>query len=105
VWGIAVQMYELRSERDWGIGDFEDLAAVCAIAASEGADFVGVSPLHALFTADPNRCSPYSPSSRTFLNPIYIAVNRAPGYSYAAEDGKAKSKVMNRSGFAGGSNF
>jgi 4-alpha-glucanotransferase len=93
VWGIALQMYELRSERDWGIGDFEDLAAVCGIAASAGADFVGISPLHALFTADPNRCSPYSPSSRTFLNPIYIAVDRAQGYSYASEDGEAKTSV------------
>jgi 4-alpha-glucanotransferase len=93
VWGIAVQMYELRSERDWGIGDFEDLAAVCAIAASEGADFVGVSPLHALFTADPDRCSPYSPSSRTFLNPIYITVDRAPGYSSASEDSEARTNV------------
>lgn len=93
VWGIAVQMYELRSERDWGIGDFEDLAAVCAIAASEGADFVGVSPLHALFTAAPDRCSPYSPSSRTFLNPIYIAVDRAPGYSSASEDSEARTNV------------
>jgi len=93
VWGIALQMYELRSGRDWGIGDFEDLAAVCGIAAAEGADFVGVSPLHALFTADPDRCSPYSPSSRTFLNPIYIAVDRAPGYSSASKDSEAKSKA------------
>lgn len=82
VWGLSLQMYELRSHRNWGIGDFADLDAVCQIAAENGADFVGVSPLHALFSAQPSRCSPYSPSSRAFLNPVHIAVDKAPGYHH-----------------------
>ena len=80
-WGITVQLYELRSLRNWGIGDFVDLAAFCVIAARAGADFVGTNPLHALFLADPARCSPFSPSSRLFLNPLYIAVDKVPGYT------------------------
>jgi len=79
-WGISVQLYELRSGRNWGIGDFDDLATLCRIAADAGADFVGTNPLHALFLSEPNRCSPFSPSSRQFLNPLYIAVDQVPGF-------------------------
>jgi 4-alpha-glucanotransferase len=77
-WGISLQLYEIRSRRNWGIGDFADLAEFCAIAGRAGADFVGTNPLHALFLADPSRCSPFSPSNRRFLNPLYIAVDRLP---------------------------
>ncbi|MEQ8388180.1 MAG: 4-alpha-glucanotransferase [Alphaproteobacteria bacterium] len=80
-WGITCQLYGLRSARNHGIGDFEDLARLAEIAAQDGADFVGVNPLHALFSADPDRCSPFSPSSRRFLNPLYIAIDRVPGLS------------------------
>ena len=85
-WGIAIQLYELRSRRNWGIGDFADLSRFCAIAGSAGADFVGINPVHALFLAEPTRCSPFSPSSRRFLNPIYIAVDRVRGYSSSLAD-------------------
>jgi 4-alpha-glucanotransferase len=81
VWGIGCQLYGLRSERNWGIGDFADLARFAEIAAELGADFVGVNPLHALFFSNPEHCSPFSPSHRDFLNPLYIAVDHAPGYA------------------------
>ena len=84
-WGISLMLYELRSARNWGIGDFADLAAVSEIAAKVGADFVGVNPLHALFLADPARCSPFSPSNRLFLNPLYIAVDQVEGVEIDAE--------------------
>ncbi|MGY5810210.1 4-alpha-glucanotransferase [Rhizobium sp. LEGMi198b] len=79
-WGISAQLYELKSARNWGIGDLEDLKHLCTIAAQAGADFVGLNPLHALFLAEPTRCSPYSPSNRLFLNPIYLAVDKIPGF-------------------------
>ncbi len=75
-WGITCQLYGLRSERNWGIGDFEDLARLAELAAQAGADFIGVSPLHALFFAEPRHFSPYAPSSRRFLNPLYIATDQ-----------------------------
>ncbi|WP_064693063.1 4-alpha-glucanotransferase [Rhizobium aegyptiacum] len=85
VWGISLQLYELRSARNWGIGDFEDLSDVADLAGKLGADFVGLNPLHAPFLADPGRCSPYEPSSRQHLNPLYIAVDRLPGFASSAE--------------------
>jgi len=78
VWGVTCQLYGLRSARNVGIGDFEDLAELAQLAAQSGADFLGVNPLHALFYADAGRYSPYAPSSRLFLNPFYIAVDRFP---------------------------
>lgn len=79
-WGISLQLYELRSDRNWGIGDFSDLETCCAMLAPLGADFVGLNPLHAPFLADPERCSPYEPSNRQFLNPLYIAVDAVEGF-------------------------
>src|SRR6195952_4584942 len=81
LWGISLQLYELRSSRNWGIGDFADLAEMIRLAHSLGGDFVGLNPLHAPFLADPARCSPYEPSNRLFLNPLYIAVDRVHGFS------------------------
>jgi 4-alpha-glucanotransferase len=78
-WGVTCQLYGLRSERNWGIGDFEDLARFAEIVAAAGGDFLGVNPLHALLFAAPEGCSPFWPSSRRWLNPMYIAVDHAPG--------------------------
>ena len=83
IWGVALQVYQLRSARNWGIGDFADLADAARIAAAAGADFVGTNPLHALFPAEPERASPFFPSNRRFLNPLYIAVDRLPGFDPA----------------------
>lgn len=85
VWGLSLQLYELRSERNWGIGDFEDLRVMIDLVASLGGDFIGLNPLHAPFLADAGRCSPYEPSSRLFLNPLYIAVDKVPGFQSDTE--------------------
>ncbi len=81
IWGMSLQLYELRSARNWGIGDFKDLSDLADLAGSLGADFIGLNPLHAPFLADPDRCSPYEPSSRQHLNPLYIAVDEVPGFA------------------------
>lgn len=85
-WGVSLMLYELRSARNWGIGDFADLAAVSRTVAQAGAEFVGVNPLHAQFLSDPHRCSPFSPSNRLFLNPLYIAVDQIDGVHLDPED-------------------
>lgn len=84
LWGVAVQLYTLRSSRNWGIGDFADLEVVVRRSAAQGASFVGVNPLHALFPSNPRHFSPYSPSSRHFLNVFYIAVDRLSEFEECA---------------------
>ena len=85
VWGVAAQLYGVRSARNWGIGDLTDLAELAQRAAALGAQLVGINPLHALFPEQPERCSPYAPSSRLFLNPIYLDVERVEGFADCAE--------------------
>ena len=77
-WLLAVQLYGVRSPRNWGIGDFTDLEGLLRLANSLGAEGVGLNPLHALFDDRPGDCSPYSPNSRLFLNPLYIDVEKLP---------------------------
>jgi 4-alpha-glucanotransferase len=79
-WLLAVQLYGVRSERNWGIGDFTDLAGLIELAGHWGADGVGLNPLHALFDDRPADCSPYSPNSRLFLNALYIDVEKLPEF-------------------------
>ena len=85
-WGVFCQLYELRpaSRRsDWGIGDLADLADLARVLGAAGADFLGVNPLSALFLGDPSRRSPFSPSDRRFLNPVYIGPDDLPGAAAA----------------------
>ena len=75
VWGLTCQLGSLRSDRNAGMGDFADLETLVRVAGEVGADFVGLNPLHALFWADPGRISPFSPSNRAALNPLYLALD------------------------------
>lgn len=83
-WGISVQLYGLRSARNWGMGDYTDLKTLVEWAGANGAALVGVNPLHALYPHNPRHCSPYSPSSRQFLNVLYIDVEAAPEFADCA---------------------
>jgi 4-alpha-glucanotransferase len=96
-WLLAVQLYGVRSRRNWGHGDFSDLAVLLGIVADLGGAGVGLNPLHAQFY-DNSACSgsPYSPNSRQFLNPLYIDVeaveefDRAEAASLAGDIGRLR---------------
>ena len=77
-WGAAAQIYSLRGSRAAPFGDFRALAEFAGAIAGRGADALAISPVHALFTAEPERFSPYSPSSRDWLNPLFAAPEDGP---------------------------
>lgn len=79
-WGLNVQLYSLRSQQNWGIGDFADLTYLIKQASQYGVDFIGINPLHLLYPTVPEWASPYSSSSRRWLNPIYLAVHTLPEF-------------------------
>ncbi len=85
LWGFAAQLYSLRSDNNWGIGDFSDLQALVTQANKQGASTIGLNPLHPLYQSNPAHRSPYSPTSRSFLNPIYINVEKIDNFSYCNE--------------------
>jgi len=80
-WGVSVQLYCVRSEQNWGIGDFADLKQLVTFLSAQGADFIGLNPIHDLYPAMPESASPYSPSSRRWLNIIYLAASAMPGFN------------------------
>ncbi|MFL5259005.1 MAG: 4-alpha-glucanotransferase, partial [Hyphomicrobiales bacterium] len=71
-YGFAAHLYALRHEGDWGIGDFETLARFGEASARAGGVVAGLNPMHILFPSDRHRVSPYQPSDRRFIDPIYI---------------------------------
>jgi 4-alpha-glucanotransferase len=82
VMGIVANLYAMRRESDWGVGDLSTLMLLVEWAAARGAAFVGVNPLHALFNRG-IEISPYSPVSRLFRNHIYIDVESVPEWAHS----------------------
>lgn len=96
-WGLAAQIYSLRSADDGGIGNFAGVAALGRAAARLGADTLAISPVHALYGARPAQFSPYSPSTRLFYNPLHanpaVAFSDAMLRNIAAQAGLAEEMV------------
>ncbi|YAL84245.1 4-alpha-glucanotransferase [Dermacoccaceae bacterium W4C1] len=86
-WGLTTQLYAVRSEQSWGLGDVADLAELGSWGGRQGADFVLVNPMHAAEPAGTMEPSPYLPVTRRFFNPMYIRVEEVPemGYLSSAE--------------------
>ena len=86
-WGLMEQVYQVRSDRSWGIGDLADLGVLAAFAGAElGADFVLVNPLHAAEPIAPMEPSPYLPTTRRYANPVYLSVDDIPELAAAPAD-------------------
>ena len=81
MWGLAAQLYSLHSKSSWGIGDFGDLEQLVEQSADHGVAAIGLNPLHPLFQNNPAHRSPYSPTSRCFLNTIYIDVTKVANFN------------------------
>ncbi len=81
LWGTVAQVYGLTSPNNTGIGEYSDIATAAAGTGELGGDFLGLSPLHALFAADRTKYSPYSPSSRLFLETLHLDISAIPGFA------------------------
>lgn len=79
-WGFILQLYTLRSKTNWGIGDFGDLRELVSLAAPKGVDLIGLNPFHTLQSDLSYNYSPYSPSDRRYLNPLYIDIEQVDCY-------------------------
>ena len=90
-WGFMVQLYSVRSAASWGHGDLHDLADLAAWSGSAlGAGFILINPLHAGEPVAPIRPSPYLPSSRRFVSPLYLRVEDVPGYATLPPEDRAR---------------
>lgn len=98
-WGWAVQLYAARSKESWGIGDFADLRRLARWSAGLGAGLLVLSPLGADWPIPPQQPSPYYPSSRRFLNPLYLRVEEVPAAGHLGwrlEELATAGRALNR---------
>jgi 4-alpha-glucanotransferase len=91
LWGLSAQVYGVRRNGDGGVGDFTSLAVLARESALSGASALAISPMHAMFSADPGKCSPYSPSSRLFVNVLHVD----PEHIFGATNVRAAVEALN----------
>jgi 4-alpha-glucanotransferase len=90
-WGLATQLYSVRSRQSWGVGDLTDLTDLAVWSASGyGAGYLLVNPLHAAAPTTPMEPSPYLPTSRRFVNPLYLRVEAIPEFAYLRKRGRVR---------------
>ncbi|WP_018296062.1 4-alpha-glucanotransferase [Corynebacterium lubricantis] len=94
VYGVMAQLYSVRSKESWGLGDFHDLGHLAEILASRGADFLLINPVHAGEPFPPVEDSPYLPTTRRYVNPIYIRVEDVPEYGNLEADAIAEIQEL-----------
>lgn len=102
VFGIAAHLYSLRHEKSEGVGDFETLRRLAGFIHGAGGRYAGINPLHHMFPSDRSRASPYQPSDRHYIDPIYISIDRLldsfplPETARLAEQSRAAFVVLDR---------
>ncbi|WP_122940141.1 4-alpha-glucanotransferase [Brachybacterium sp. EE-P12] len=93
--GVQAQLYSVRSERSWGIGDLADMRDLAAItAARHGADFLLVNPLHASSPTPPVEPSPYLPVTRRFTAALYLRIEDVPEYRSLTDFARQKVDLL-----------
>ena len=93
IWGLAAQLYSVQSERSWGVGDLTDLTDLAVWSgANHGAGYILVNPMHAAAPVAPMEPSPYLPTSRRYVNPLYLRPEAIPEF---AEVGR-RSRIRRR---------
>ena len=101
MWGLMTQLYQLRSRQTYGVGDLADLGELATWGAAElGADWVMVNPLHAAQARPPMEASPYLPTTRRFVNPIYLRVEDIPEVGYLPAQVRAQVAALAEQGQA-----
>lgn len=101
IWGYAAQLYSVRSAGSWGVGDLADLAALATWAATQQqADYVLINPLHAAEPDPPMEPSPYLPTTRHFINPLYIRPETIPEYADVLGAARTKLRGLRRAAIA-----
>jgi 4-alpha-glucanotransferase len=101
-WGFATQLYATRSAGSWGMGDLADLRELGRWSGGLGARFLMVNPLHAASVSPRQQPSPYFPSSRCFMNPLYLRVDEVAGAGVPSDasrllaDARAETTGLNR---------
>lgn len=95
VWGYATQLYSVRSRDSWGVGDLQDLADLSTWAATQHfAHYVLVNPLHAAEPKPPLEPSPYLPTSRRYVNPLYLRPESVPEYARLSEKKRERIRKL-----------
>jgi 4-alpha-glucanotransferase len=99
--GLGVSLYGLRSQRNWGCGDFRDLKDLITWAAPAlNASFIALNPLHAIHNRKPYNLSPYLPNSIFYRNFIYLDIESIPGFGHVrAEFGGAEMERLRAATF------
>lgn len=92
--GVAAQLYQVRGERSWGIGDVSDLIDLGAYAVGQGADFVLINPVHAAEAVPPIEPSPYLPSTRRFMSLLYLRIEDIPEVGYLSPAARAEVEAL-----------
>jgi 4-alpha-glucanotransferase len=90
-WGLAAQLYSVRSRGSWGVGDLTDLTDLAVWSAfRHGADYLLVNPLHAAAPTIPMEPSPYLPASRRYVNPLYLRIEAIPEFAELPDQGSLR---------------
>ena len=95
IWGYGVQLYSVLSEDSWDIGDLRDLRDLAVWSATQQyADYVLINPLHAAQPQPPVEPSPYLPTSRRYVNPLYIRIENIPEYAVLEPENRTEIKQI-----------